>query len=556
MLAVSRQIIEGVTPVVRGEPILPSLWYWVGFELILAVIASFVGRGIGFFDSLLSDQFSRHLSVQIMRHASRLDLQTYESPAFQDKLDRARVQATDRVGLITAAGSLIQQMVLAIGFCVSVFWFSPWMLGLLILCLIPAVLSESHFAVEGYALGFQQAPRRRELDYLRLLGASKESAKELKLFGLAPFLNKRFAALSDGIYAENVALAKRRLVWGGIFGLLITLGYYSAYAWAVWQATLGAITIATLWFLVGAIAGASTSLQSVFATSAAIADQALFLTDLTDFFAEKPKLASRPDALPAPRPIRDGVRFENVSFSYPGTSRAILQNLNCEIRPGERIALVGENGQGKTTLVKLITRLYDPTEGRILLDGVDLREYDPEDWNEQIAVIFQDFMRYDMTVRDNIAVGQAEVLDAQDADTHIQRAAELSLAWPLVDRFPSRLNQMLGRRFDSGVDLSGGEWQKIALARAYLRKAQLLILDEPTAALDAQAEFEVFERFSDLTRDRMSLLISHRFSTVRMADRILVLGSGRVIEEGTHQALVEKSGRYASMFELQAASYR
>ncbi|MGA8110286.1 MAG: ATP-binding cassette domain-containing protein, partial [Acidobacteriaceae bacterium] len=290
-----------------------------------------------------------------------------------------------------------------------------------------------------------------------------------------------------------------------------------------------------------------------FSTASGIADQALFLTDLIAFFDIKPTVQNKPNALPLPKPIRRGFEFHNVSFAYPGTTRMVLKNFNFSIGPGERIALIGENGQGKTTVVKLITRLYDPTEGRILLDGVDLRDYDMDELHQEMGVIFQDFMRYEMTVRENIGVGRVEIPHSED-DVHT--AAEKSLAAEVIRKLPDGYDQMLGRRFVSGVDLSGGEWQRIALARAYLRDAQLLILDEPTAALDAKSELEVFERFAELTTGKMALLISHRFSTVRMADRIVVLAGGRLVEEGTHQQLIALGGQYAEMFEMQAASYR
>jgi ATP-binding cassette subfamily B protein len=291
----------------------------------------------------------------------------------------------------------------------------------------------------------------------------------------------------------------------------------------------------------------------MFSTASGVADQALFLTDLLAFFEMKPAVESKPNGLPTPRPIQRGFEFRDVSFAYPGTDRRILSNFNFTLYPGERVALIGENGQGKTTVVKLITRLYDPTEGSILLDGVDLREYDLADLHSEIGVIFQDFMRYEMTARENIAMGRIEVDHADDA---IEYAAKKSMASEVIARLRNGYDQMLGRRFEGGVDLSGGEWQKVALARAYLRDAQLLVLDEPTASLDARSEFEVFERFAELTCGKMALLISHRFSTVRMADRIVVLEGGRLVEEGNHGQLLALGGRYAAMFEMQAASYR
>ncbi len=332
-----------------------------------------------------------------------------------------------------------------------------------------------------------------------------------------------------------------------------TGGYYGAYAYVIWRTLAGRLGIGTFYFLTNAILQASSNIQQVFSTLSGIADQALFLTDLLAFFEMKPTIRSKPNALHAPRPIQHGFEFRDVSFRYPGTSRLVIDRLNFHLHPGERVALIGENGQGKTTIVKLITRLYDPTEGEILLDGVDLREYDLEDLYREIGVIFQDFMRYEMTARENIAVGKIEDLDNIPL---LQSAARKSLADEVVSRLPAEYEQMLGRRFEGGVDLSGGEWQKLALARAYLRDAQLLVLDEPTAALDARSEYQVFQRFSELTSGKMALFISHRFSTVRMADRIVVLENGKIAEEGTHDRLTRMGGRYAEMFELQAASYR
>jgi ATP-binding cassette subfamily B protein len=313
------------------------------------------------------------------------------------------------------------------------------------------------------------------------------------------------------------------------------------------------MSVGSLYFLTGAIAQASSNIQQIFSTVSSIADQALFLTDLLAFFEMQPTIRSKPNALPAPRPIVRGFEFRDVSFRYPGSSRMVLSGLNLRLRPGERIAMVGENGQGKTTIVKLITRLYDPVEGQILLDGVDLREYSLEDLYKEIGVIFQDFMRYEMTARENIAVGRIEELDNSEL---LRLAARKGMADHVIARLPMEYDQMLGRRFDGGIDISGGEWQKVALARAYLRDAQVLILDEPTAALDARSEYEVFQRFAELTAGKLALFISHRFSTVRMADRIVVLEDGRITEDGSHTELANLGGRYAEMFEMQAASYR
>ncbi len=551
MLAVSKRILDAVQAHTQGQPLPPSFWYLVGGEAALATLGAILARLIGYFDALLADRFTRHVSVKVMTHASRLDLASYEDPVFYDKLERARVQATDRIGMIQALGTVLQQVIAAATLAAGVVWFSPWLLLLLVAGTVPAFLGESHFAFLGYAQNIRQTPVRRQLDYLRTLGASKESAKELKLFGLGGFLSGEYIRLSDQIYEQNVSLAGRRLRAGGWLSLLSTAAYYTAYAYVIYRTVSGALTWGSLQFLAGAIAGSASNLQGIFSTFSSIADQSLFLTDLVEFLRVGPAIRSKPGALPAPRPIRDGFVFDRVSFAYPGAARRVLDQIEMRIGREERIALIGENGQGKTTIVKLLTRLYDPSEGRILLDGIDLREYDVEDLHREIGVIFQDFVRYEMTARQNIAVGR---LDA--SETAIRRAAGKSLAAEIVGRLPNGLDQLLGRRFEGGLDLSGGEWQRMALARAYLRDAQILILDEPTASLDARSEHEVFQRFAELTAGRMALLISHRFSTVKMADRILVLENGRIAEQGSHRSLLAAGGRYAGMFELQAASYR
>jgi ATP-binding cassette subfamily B protein len=391
------------------------------------------------------------------------------------------------------------------------------------------------------------------MDYLRQVGGSKEAAKELKLFNLSAYLTDRFNALSYAIYEENVALNRRRLFWGGLLAMVGQIGYYGAYAYSVWNTIQGRYSVGDLTLITVAIQQSMSNIQQAFSTASGVADQALFLTDLIAFFEMKPRVESKENAIKTPRPVRQGFEFRNVSFAYPGTARRVLSDFNFTLAPGQRVALIGENGQGKTTIVKLITRLYDPTEGQILLDGIDLREYDLDDLHSEIGVIFQDFMRYEMTARENIAVGRVETSHSIE---QIEDAAERSLAAGVIGKLAGGYDQMLGRRFEGGVDLSGGEWQKLALARAYLRDAQLLILDEPTAALDARSEFEVFERFAELTYGKMALLISHRFSTVRMADRIVVLEKGKLVEEGNHASLMALGGRYAAMFEMQAASYR
>lgn len=551
---VTKLIIDAIYRIVTThQPTGTRLWWLVGAEFAIAVLAGLLNRAIDYLDALLAGKYMHHVSVRVMEHAAGLDLLAYEDPAFYDRLERARVQATDRLYMIQAIGRLVQQAITTITLSISIMLYSPWLLLMLIVGVIPAFVGETHFAFLGYAKNFRQTPVRRQLDYLRILGGSKEAAKELKLFGLKDFLTGRFQKLSTQVYEEDVALARRKLTMGSLLSAIGTAGYYTAYVFAVWKTVTGEFTLGTLTFLANAIRDASSNLQQTFSTLSTIADQALFLTDLIAFFEMRPTIESKPNALPAPRPIQNGFEFRNVSFRYPGSSRLVLNGLNFQLRPGERVALIGENGEGKTTIVKLLTRLYDPTEGQVLLDGVDLREYSLEDLYREIGVIFQDFMRYEMTARENIAVGRIEQIDNLAL---LQQSAQKSMADEVVAKLPSGYAQMLGRRFEGGVDLSGGEWQKVALARAYLRDAQVLILDEPTSALDARSEYEVFQRFAELTTGKMALFISHRFSTVRMADRIVVLEHGKIAEEGDHDALTQLGGRYAEMFELQAASYR
>ncbi len=554
ILAVSKWLINAIVVSLAHHAAVPHYFWWVVvLEFALASITAILSRGMGFCDSLLGDLYLQHISIRVIEHASQLDITAFENPDYYDRLERAKAQATDRIAMVQMMGTLIQQVLTTISLSLYIAIYSPWLLLLLIAGTIPALLGESHFAFLGYAKNFMQTPLRRKMDYLRDVGGSKEAAKELKLFGLRDFLVGSFRGMADTIFRQNVALSKRRLLAGALLSLLATAGYYSAYALVLWGTIRGKFTVAVLFVLTSAILQVSANLQQIFVNASGVADQALFLTDLLGFFAMQPTVKTKPGAISIPRPIQLGIEFRNVSFAYPGTTRLVLKDFNFHLHPGERVALIGENGQGKTTIVKLITRLYDPTEGQILVDGIDLREYDLEDLCHETGVIFQDFMRYEMSARDNIAVGRIEERDRLD---RIAAAAQMSLADEVIARLPGGMEQQLGRRFDGGVDLSGGEWQRMALARAYLRDAQLLILDEPTSALDPRSELEVFQRFAELTRGKMALLISHRFSTVKMADRIVVLSHGVLTEQGTHAELMQQDGLYAEMFEMQAASYR
>lgn len=558
MLWVSKLILDAVVArITHATGTLEAIWKLVALELALAVASDVLARANTLCDSLLGDRFTNRVSVRLMQHASRLDLASFEDPAFHDKLERARRQTTGRMGLLAALLSLAQDGISLISLSGLLIVFSPLLMVLLIAAVIPAFLGETHFTALAYSVLYRWTPQRRLLDYLRLLGASAQSAKEVKIFGLGDYLADRYHRLSDEIYVENKALAIRRAALGSVLNFVSTGGYYGAYAVVLLKTLAGALSIGTFTLLTGAFSRSRTYIERILSGFNDISEQALYLKDLFEFFEMEPSIRSGPEGgglpFPAPRPIRSGFEFRNVAFAYPGSDRAVVRNISFRLEPQEKVALIGENGAGKTTLVKLLARLYDPTEGRILLDGIDLREYDVDDLRREIGVIFQDYLRYDMLARENIGFGRLESLMDQE---RIETAAHKSLAQDVIDRLPNRYDQMVGRRFEGGVDLSGGEWQKFALARAYMRDAQLLILDEPTATLDARAEYEVFQRFADLTRGRMAVLISHRFSTVRMADRILVLAGGALEEQGTHHQLVALGGRYAELFELQAAGYR
>ena len=553
-LWVGKLIVDQVVRRIAHRPTDPRLvWKYLVIEIGIAVISDLLSRAVMLCDSLMGDQFTNYVSLKLMEHATKLDLVSFEDPVFYDKLERARRQTTGRLAMIGQMAMMIQQLVTLLLLSAAIVAFSPWFLVLLIAAVIPAFMGETKFAMLAYSMLYRYTPERRELDYLRMCASGSILAKEMKIFGLGDYFVRRSSTLFDKFYKENKSLAVRRAATGSLLNLLPTAAYYLAYVLMLARTLAGGLTVGDLTFLVGSFSRSRGLLENLFSSLNNIAEQALYIKDLFDFFQTEPTIVSVPNALPAPRPIRGGFVFRNVSFAYPGSAHLVLNNISFEFDAHERIALIGENGAGKTTIVKLLARLYDPSEGSILLDGFDLREYDVEDLRKEIGVIFQDYMRFDMSAADNIGFGKIEELTNLD---RIKSAARKSLADGVVARLADGYRQMLGRRFEGGVDLSAGQWQKIALGRAYMRDAQVLILDEPTASLDARAEYEVFLRFADLTRDKMAVLISHRFSTVRMADRILVLAGGRIEEQGSHQSLVALGGRYAELFELQAAGYR
>ena len=532
---------------------LDHLGWLLAAEFGLAILSDVLGRTVSLLDTLLSEKFTNATSVRLMEHAATLDLEDFEDSELQDRLERARRQTMGRVTLMGQLFGQAQDVVTIAAFSAGLVVYAPWLIALLLLALAPAFLGEAHFNAQSYSLNYARTPERRELDYVRQTGASVETAKEVKIFGLHSFLIERYRELAGKIYQENRRLAARRAGWGGLLTAIGTLGYYVAYAFIAWRTLSGQFTIGDLTFLAGSFRRLRNLLEGLLIGFSQVAGQALYLDDLFSFFEIQPEIVSPENPRPFPVPIRRGFGFENVGFRYPGAERWAVRNLNFTLKAGEVLALVGENGAGKTTLVKLLARLYDPDEGRILLDGYDLREYSVEDLRANIGVIFQDFVRYHLTAAENIAVGRIE---ARNDRARIEDAAESSMADEVIRKLPEGYDQVVGKRFRTGVDLSGGEWQKIAIARAYMRDAQLLILDEPTAALDARAEFGVFQRFKELSEGKTAVLISHRFSSVRMADRILVLAEGRLEATGTHEELLAQGGRYAELFELQAVGYR
>ncbi len=536
-----------------GSEVLRPVWMLLALELGLAVLADVLGRVVSLVDGLLSEQYSNAMGARVMEHAATLDLEDFEDSELQDQLDRARRQTIGRTPLLGQLFGQAQDVVTVLSFAVGMMVYAPWLMGLLLLALLPAFLGEAHFNAESYTLDFRRTPERRELDYVRQTGASVETAKEVKILGLHGFLVGRFRALAARLYQQNRALALRRAGWGSLLTGVGTLGYYAAYGIITWRTLRGDFSIGDLTFLAASFRRLRTLLEGLLSGFSALAGQALYLNDLFAFFEVRPEIVSPAHPRPFPHPIREGFRFEQVGFRYDGAERWAVRGLDFTLPAGQVLALVGENGAGKTTVVKLLARLYEPDEGRILLDGHDLREYDLDELRAHIGVIFQDFVRYHLSAGENIAVGR---IDAAGDQARIERAAEQSLADEVIHKLPRGYEQVIGKRFRTGVELSGGEWQKVAIARAYMRDADVLILDEPTAALDARSEFEVFQRFKQLSHDKTAVIISHRFSTVRMADRILVLEHGAVSEEGSHEELLAARGKYAELFELQAAGYR
>lgn len=553
-LYVGKLIIdEVVLQIGAGTKDYSDIFMWLGIEFALAVFSDLFSRMINLTDGLLGDLYANQSSVSLIRKAAAMELSQFEDAEFYDKLERARRQTTSRVGLMSNVLSQLQDIITIITLVAGLTIFEPWLILLLVIAIIPSFINEIRFSRSSYSLARSWTPERRELDYLRFIGASDVTAKEVKLFGLADFLSKRFSKLAHRYYEVNKRLAIRRSVWGSVFHLIGDLSYYGAYVLIIFRTVAGSLTLGDLTFLAGSFARLRNQLQTIFSRFSQITESALYLKDYFDFMDMETGMQLWDETVPIPTVIEKGFRFENVSFRYPGMEELVLDDISFTLRPGEKLALVGENGAGKTTLIKLLLRLYEPAEGIIYLDDIDIRKFDKLRYQELFGAIFQDFVRYYFTARENIGVGMVDAMEDYD---RVMGAAERSLADEVIAALPKQYEQILGRRFAEGKELSGGQWQKIALARAYMKDAKVIILDEPTSSLDAKAEYAAFERFIDLTKEKTAVIISHRFSTVRLADRILVLKDGKILEQGSHEALLEENGLYAELFSLQAKGYQ
>ncbi len=527
---------------------------FVLIEFALLLVSTLLNSLSSLSNNVLRSLLTRHVNTLIIDKAINLDLQYFEDPVFYDGMQNARRRAdSSALAIVSSISQVAQQFITLVSLVALLVGFSPWLAVVVILAAVPNFLSNSRFAEMSFRALSRRAPESRLLSYIETLLTSNETVKEIKLFGLGPALKERYGDLFTQFLEEDASIARRNTFASLAWGMLSNLAYYGSYIWVIVRTITQVITLGDMTMFLSVFRQSQRSVQSLLESFSRLYENNLYLDNLLDFLAIEPALESPENGLIAPTPIRDGIRFENVSFMYPGSSRYVLKNINLYIKPGESIALVGLNGAGKTTLIKLLTRLYDPTEGRITLDGIDLREYDMKSLHQRFGVIFQDYVRYQFTVRENIGFGQIEDLDNQE---RIEDAADKGGADEVVAELPDSYDTVLGRRWNRGQELSGGQWQKIALSRAFMRKAEVLILDEPTSALDAEAEYEIFLRFRELMEGRVAVLISHRFSTVRMADRIVVLQEGRIVELGSHQELMSRNQAYAHLFNLQAEGYR
>jgi ATP-binding cassette subfamily B protein len=555
---VGQQIVDAVVAAMQihaegVDPELDRVFGWIALEGGIMVALAGVQKGLGVCQSLLRALLGNRVNVMILDKALQLELAHFEDAEFYDRLTRARREASVRpLSLVNRTFGLIQNAISLTSFAALLFAFSPLAVLVLVIAGLPAFFVETKFSGDAFRLFRWRSPETRKQLYLESVLAVDEYAKEVKLYGLGPLFLQRYREIFELVYAEDRSLTLRRGLWGFLLGLIGTAAFYGAYAWIAIETVAGRISLGemTMYLLVfkqgqSAVAASLSSIGGMY-------EDNLYLSNLYEYLDQPVSLPSG-TAKVGPKP-GDGVRFEGVGFRYPGASGMALENITMHLEPGRSLALVGENGSGKTTLIKLLTRLYEPSEGRILLDGLDLREWDPDVLRRRVGVIFQDFARYQMLVGENIGAGD---VDHFGDEPRWREAAELGMAHPFIADMQAGYQTQLGRWFKDGRELSGGQWQKVALSRAFMRtQADILVLDEPTAAMDAEAEATVFEHVRNLTADRMAILISHRFSTVRSADHIVVLDHGTMIEQGSHQELMQHGGRYARLFTLQAEGYR
>jgi ATP-binding cassette, subfamily B, bacterial len=525
---------------------------YVYLEAIAIVLLAAAQKGLVVCQSLLRVLLAQRVNELILEKALTLDLTHFEDSEFYDKMSQARSQASSRpLSLITRTFGLCQSALTLITFSGLLWQFSGWAVVVLIVAAIPSFIAETRFSEHAFRLFRWRSPETRQQHYLETLLAREDYAKEVQLYQLGGMLLQRYRDIFNRLYKDDRHLTIQKGLWGYLLGLLSTLSFYAAYGWIVLEAISGQISLGEMTMYLMVFRQGQSTFSAALTSIGGMYEDNLYLANLYEFL-EQPMPQSQGKITQGI--IQEGIRFEQVSFSYPGSQQPVLKNISLHLQPGEKLAIVGENGSGKTTLIKLLTNLYIPTSGRILLDGVDLQDWDIDVLRRRIGVIFQNFVQYQFTVGENVGVGDVEQIEDRK---EWEIAANKGMAKPFIDVLPEQFDTQLGKWFKGGQELSGGQWQKIALARAFMRSnADILILDEPTAAMDAEAEMNIFNHFRSLTLDRMVVLISHRFSTVRMADKIIVMANGEIIEQGSHEQLIAADGRYAHLFSLQAAGYK